>query len=171
MSNRFKFSWDLLGDIDLGRPNLGRDVKIEVYRLMQFTIREVLEEEYGTEKSDEIFFEAGKKAGKAFYKHFLYDCKDVKECIKKMYDSLKDLKIGIMRVESMTSDASKLVLSIDEDADCSGLPEIDFGICVYDEGFFSGILETFTGSEYTVKEIDCWCTGERTCRFSAEKKE
>ena len=169
MSRRYNFSWELLGDIDLGRPNLGREIKLEVYRLMQFTIRDVLEEEFGTEKADKVFYEAGRKAGKAFYEHLLNDCKEVKDFVKKLQETLKDLKIGIMRVESITSDAGKLVLTVDEDVDCSGLPELDFEICVYDEGFISGILENFTGSEYTVKEIDCWCTGERTCRFSAEK--
>jgi predicted hydrocarbon binding protein len=169
MDRRYKFSWDLLGDIDLGRPNLGREIKLEVYRLMQFTLRDVLEEEVGTEKSDQIFYEAGRKAGKAFYDHMLQGCTDVKDFVKRLQEALKELKIGILRVESVTAGADKLVLTVDEDVDCSGLPELDFEICVYDEGFISGILESFTGSEYAVKEVDCWCTGERTCRFSAEK--
>jgi len=171
MSRKYKFSWDLLGDIDLGRPNLGREIKLEVYRLMQFTLRDVIEEEYGTEKSDQLFYEAGRKAGGYFYDQMLSNCADVKEFVKKLQEALMDLKIGILRVESMTSDVGKLVLTIDEDVDCSGLPELDYEICVYDEGFISGILESFTGSQYAVKEIDCWCTGERTCRFSAEKQE
>jgi hypothetical protein len=33
---KYQFSWDLLGDIQLGRPNLGANVRLEVYRLMQF---------------------------------------------------------------------------------------------------------------------------------------
>lgn len=171
MSRRYKFSWDLLGDIDLGRPNLGREIKLEVYRLMQFTIRDVLEEEFGTEKSDQVFYEAGRKAGSCFYEQMLSGCTDVKEFVKKLQEALRDMKIGILRVESMSSDAAQLVFTIDEDVDCSGLPELDFEICVYDEGFIAGILQSFTGSQYSVKEIDCWCTGDRTCRFSAEKKE
>ena len=169
MDRKYKFSWDLLGDIDLGRPNLGREIKLEVYRLMQFTLRDVLEETLGTEKSDEIFYAAGRKAGKAFYESKLQGCTDVKDFVKKLQEALKEMKIGILRIESMATDAANLVLTVDEDVDCSGLPELDFEVCVYDEGFISGILESFTGSEYAVKEIDCWCTGDRTCRFSAEK--
>ena len=171
MDRKYQFSWELLGDTELGRPNLGGEIKLEVYRLMQFTLRDILEEELGTEKSDLIFYAAGRKAGNAFYDHMLSGCTDVKDFIKKLQQVLKDMKIGILRVESMASNAAKLVLTVDEDVDCSGLPELDYEICVYDEGFISGILESFTGSEYAVKEIDCWCTGERTCRFSAEKKE
>ena len=35
-------------------------------------------------------------------------------------------------------------------------------------GFIAGLLESFTGKAFRVKEIDCWCTGDRTCRFRAE---
>ena len=169
MNRKYKFSWDLLGDLDIGRPHLGREINLEVYRLMQFTLRDILEEEVGTEKSDQIFYAAGRKAGAAFYEHKLQGCTEVNDFVKKLQKTLEEMKIGILRFESMSSDASKLVLTIDEDVDCSGLPELDFEICVYDEGFISGILESFTGAEYSVKEVDCWCTGDRTCRFSAEK--
>jgi len=170
MDRKYEFSWDLLGDIEVGRPNLGNEIKLEVYRLMQFTLRDVLEEELGTEKSDLIFYSAGRKAGKAYYDHILQDCADVSEFVNKLQHSLREMKIGILRIEYIADGAEKLVMTIDEDVDCSGLPELDFEICVYDEGFISGILESFTGSHYEVKEIDCWCTGERTCRFSAEKR-
>jgi len=39
---------------------------------------------------------------------------------------------------------------------------------VYDEGFIAGLLESFAGAPFKVKEVDCWCTGDRTCRFTAE---
>jgi len=169
MDRKYEFSWDLLGDIDLGRPNLGRDINLEVYRLLQFTLRDALEEEFGTEKTDQIFYAAGRRAGKAFFEHKLQGCTDINDFINKLQKTLEEMKIGILRVEFMESDATKFVLTVDEDVDCSGLPELDFEICVYDEGFISGILESFTGSEYAVKEVDCWCTGDRTCRFSAKK--
>jgi hypothetical protein len=34
---KYAFSWDLIGDITMGRPNLGNQTRLEVYRLMQFT--------------------------------------------------------------------------------------------------------------------------------------
>ena len=67
---KYAFHWDLLGDIELGRPNLGPTTRLEVYRLMQFVFRDVLEEKFGTEKTDEIFYDAGKLAGLHFYKQF-----------------------------------------------------------------------------------------------------
>ena len=82
-------------------------------------------------------------------------------------EKLKEMGVGVLRIEAITEGARSLTMTVDEDLDCSGLPELDFEVCVYDEGFIAGILERFTGSAYDVKEIDCWCTGGRTCRFAA----
>jgi predicted hydrocarbon binding protein len=60
------------------------------------------------------------------------------------------------------------VLTVSEDLDCSGLPETGDEICTYDEGFISALLESFTGIPFHVEEVDCWCTGDRTCRFEAK---
>ena len=168
---KYTFSWDLLGDLDAGRPNLGNRTHVSVYRLMQFTLREAIESRYGTEAADAVFHAAGKRAGQAFYEHYLSDAKGLPDFIARLQARLKEFAIGILRVESLADDARSLVLTVDEDLDCSGLPETDFEVCVYDEGFIAGILESHTGSPYTVREIDCWCTGDRTCRFSADRDE
>jgi hypothetical protein len=73
-----------------------------------------------------------------------------------------------LRVEKADLEQGVFVLTVSEDLDCSGLPELDYEICVYDEGFIAGVMESFTGESFKVKEIDCWCTGDRTCRFTAE---
>jgi predicted hydrocarbon binding protein len=165
MKRKYQFSWDLLGNLEIGRPNLGPYTRVEVYRLMQFAFRDVLEEEYGTEKADEVFYNAGKLAGEEFYKHYVTDASTVSELVKQLQTHMKDLGIGILRAEE--SSDGNFVLTVNEDLDCSGLPELDYEICKYDEGFIAGILEKFTGRSFTVKEIECWCTGDRTCRFSA----
>jgi len=36
------FDWTMIGQIDVGRPNLGFKTDVAVYRLMQFTLRDVL---------------------------------------------------------------------------------------------------------------------------------
>jgi predicted hydrocarbon binding protein len=64
----------------------------------------------------------------------------------------------------------ELLLSVSEDLDCSGLPLQENTVCVYDEGFLAGILYDFTGKHFDVKEVDCWATGDRTCRFAAKAK-
>jgi uncharacterized protein len=85
-----------------------------------------------------------------------------------LQETLRELGIGILRIEEADLEQGLLVLTVSEDLDCSGLPELEYEICVYDEGFIAALLENFTGRDFKVKEIDCWCTGDRTCRFRAE---
>jgi len=164
---KYTFSWDLLGNIELGRPNLGPTTRLEVYRLMQFTLRDVLEKQFGAEKTDELFREAGYLAGKEFYAHMLGETTEFGEFTKKLQEVLKEMQIGVLRIETADMAEGKIVLTISEDLDCSGLPEKDYEICVYDEGFIAALLESFSGEKFEVKEVDCWCTGDRTCRFTA----
>ena len=66
-------------------------------------------------------------------------------------------------------DAENLIfkLTVAEDLDCSGLPACGEQVCTYDEGFIAGLLLAHTGREFTVKELDCWSSGDRVCRFEA----
>lgn len=166
--SRYRFRWELLGDIQEGRPNLGQYTRLEVYRLMQFTFRDVLERRFGTQAADELFYEAGQVAGKAFYENLLGGVADFDAFVPQLQSVLKEMGIGILRVEKADPEKGKFVLTVSEDLDCSGLPELDYEICVYDEGFIAGLLESFTGKHFVVKEVDCWCSGDRTCRFVAE---
>lgn len=164
---KYEFSWDLLGDILKGRPNLGNHTRLEVYRLMQFAFRDVIERHVGTEKTDQIFYEAGALAGKELFANMITPTRDLNEFVRQLQQILKELAIGILRIEKADMEKGELVLTISEDLDCSGLPELDYEICTYDEGFISSLLESFSGIAFDVKEIDCWCTGDRTCRFTA----
>lgn len=162
------FNWDMLGDIGSGRPNLGTLMNVTTYRLMQFTLRDILIKELGVQKADELFFLAGKKAGTELYKNAITEKEDFNEFIKETETLLRDLRIGILRVEKSDLENLDFTLVVEEDLDCSGLPVADEVICVYDEGFLAGLLSSFTGKEFSVKEVDCWCSGDRVCRFKAQ---
>lgn len=89
------------------------------------------------------------------------------ETVSALQDSFKRLGAGVIRIEKAEPPFDEILLTVAEDADCSGLPELDYEICSYDEGFIAGVLEATTKRAYHVKEIDCWCTGDRVCRFRA----
>jgi len=164
---KYKFSWELIGDIEKGRPNLGKSARLEVYRLMQFTFRDIIEQQLGTEKTDEVFFDAGKLAGQEFYNNMITPTDNVNDFIGQLQRVLTDLGIGVLRIEKADIEKREFVLTVSEDLDCSGLPELDYEICTYDEGFISSLLEGYFKIPFQVKEVDCWCTGDRTCRFKA----
>lgn len=168
-NQKYRFTWDLVGtDLSDSRPNLGANTTIEVYRLFQFTMREILEDNYGTEKADEIFRLAGVIAGKAFFERYCKDVGDLTELARIIQQQFKNLGMGIVRFEVADPANGVFQLTVDEDLDCSGLPDSSDQICVYDEGFIKGILDTFTGKQFIVQEVDCWCSGARTCRFRAQ---
>ena len=163
-----QFSWDNLGDIKEGRGELGEEMPVLVYRLMQYTMLDVLSKEYGEEKANVYFFDAGFLAGTEFAKNALDLTADFDGFVANLQKALKDLKIGILRMEAFDPDTGSLVLTVGEDLDCSGLPVTNENVCVYDEGFISGILEAYTGKKYEVREVDCWASGDRVCRFKAD---
>lgn len=167
IERKYAFHWGLLGNIATGRPNLGYWTRLEVYRLMQFTFRDVLEQRLGSKEVDRIFYKAGWMAGSAFYHHLIHPAESFEQFFQKAQKHFADMKIGILRVENSDPVNGHMILTVSEDLDCSGLPELDDEICTYDEGFLAGLLESYTGVAYDVKEIDCWCTGDRTCRFDA----
>lgn len=164
----YRFQWKDLGDIDAGRPNLGTTTDVAVYRLMQYTLRDVLITRYDPETASDILRQAGKLAGKEYCANVLDTGLDFSGFVADLQRSLKDLKVGILRVEKSDMEKLEFEMTVSEDLDCSGLPMIEETICEYDEGFIAGILQVYTGREFDVREIDCWASGERTCRFTAK---
>ncbi|MEN8613890.1 V4R domain-containing protein [Dehalogenimonas sp. THU2] len=162
------FDWSMLGDIELGRPNLGPGTVVAVYRLMQFTLRDALIQEFGVEAAERIFYKAGEKAGQELFKNLINEKSDFTLFIQELEELLTKLKIGILRIEKSDLDKLEFTLTVAEDLDCSGLPISDETICTYDEGFIAGLLKEFTGKDFNVKEVDCWCSGDRVCRFEVK---
>ena len=163
--DELQFDWSMLGDIAEGRPNLGNTMSVAVYRLMQFTLRDVLIKHYGPEATDRIYYEAGQSAGRQFFKNLVTEKSDFNAFVEELQRLLSDLSIGILRIEKADLENMNFILTVAEDLDCSGLPITDESICTYDEGFINGLFLEFTGKEFDVKEVDCWCTGDRVCRF------
>lgn len=159
------FSWDRLGNIKEGREDLGENVPVMIYRLMEYTMNHVLSAELGIEQADEMFRKAGYLAGCEFAKNLLNLDVELDTFVAQLQKMLKDLKVGILRIEEMKDDGDKIVLTVSQDLDCSGLESSNEVVCKYDEGFLSGILEAYTHKPYLVLEIDCWAHGSRVCRF------
>ena len=93
---------------------------------------------------------------------------DVNEFVVELQELLKKLKIGILRIEEADLEKMTFRLTVAEDLDCSGLPASDETICTYDEGFLSGLLSEYTGRSFSAEEVDCWCSGDRVCRFDVK---
>jgi len=165
-----RFTWQDLGDITMGRPNLGPFVPLTAYRLLQYTLRDVLITEFGVERADTLFVQAGRIAGIHFCRNLILDAPlSFNEFVAKLQRTLREQAIGILRVEEADLENMHFVLSVAEDLDCSGLPCTDEVVCQYDEGFIAGLLEAYTGTVFLAKEVDCWASGGRVCRFDVRE--
>ena len=95
-ANDKKFSWEKLGNIKEGRPDLGDHLPVEVYRQLEFSLIEVLTKRYGAETSNAIFKEAGAIAGIEFTKKHLNTNASFKDFMTDLYKILYKLRIGIL---------------------------------------------------------------------------
>ncbi|MEG2939840.1 MAG: 4-vinyl reductase, partial [Oscillospiraceae bacterium] len=164
------FSWDSIGDLSVGRHNLGENMPVFVYRMLQFSVREELSRRYGKAEMNEIFRSSGLRAGREFALNMLDLSLPLGEFVAQLQQTLETHKIGVLRVEEFDLQSGKAVLTVGEDLDCSGLPITGETVCNYDEGFLAGVLFAYTKKEYIVTEIDCWATGARVCRFEGIPK-
>jgi uncharacterized protein len=166
--DNYHFEWKDIGNIEKGRPDLGPMVHVAVYRLMQFTLREALNKQFGATAANELLREAGRRAGEEFSKNILDSNQPLSTYLAQLQAKLLELKIGILRIEKSNPQALEFTLTVSEDLDCSGLPFVDETVCEYDEGFVAGLFEQFTGQKFNAREIDCWASGDRTCRFDVK---
>lgn len=166
-----RFTWKDMGDLEKGRPNLGMKVPVLIYRLLQYTWRDVMVAELGAEKAGEIIVKAGRLAGIQFCENMLDRELGFNEFVAQLQQVLKEQAVGILRLEKVDLEKMQFTLTVAEDLDCSGLPPSDEVVCQYDEGFIGGVLEAYTGIPFQVKEIDCWASGDRVCRFAVNKSE
>lgn len=153
------------------RGNLGAELPVMVYRMLEYSLKEELIRRFGKDTQIEIFRNAGKMAGEYFATHFLNMNQPLDQFVGELQAKMQELKIGVLRIENVDETSGKIILTVAEDADCSGLPVLGETVCNYDEGFISGILSLYSGKPYEAIEIDCWATGDRVCRFRAEIKD
>ena len=162
---------DYLQYDEKSRGNLGEELPVMVYRMLEYSLKEELCRRYGKDVQIDVFRSAGRMAGEHFAKKFLNLDQPLNQFVGDLQKKLLELKIGVLRIESVNEETGKIVLTVAEDADCSGLPILGETVCNYDEGFISGILSTYSGKLYTAVEVDCWATGDRVCRFHADIEE
>ena len=142
-----------------------------VYRMLEFSLKEELRRRYGKQEQIEIFRSAGKMAGEYFAQTYLNMDQPLDQFVGELQTKMQEMKIGVLRIEDVDEASGKIILTVAEDADCSGLPVLGETVCNYDEGFISGILSLYSGKPYTAIEVDCWATGDRVCRFRATIEE
>lgn len=142
-----------------GRENLGDQLPVFVYRMLEFSLKEELRQRFGKDTQIEVFRSAGRKAGDYFARNFLNLELPMDEFVNELQTKMQEHGIGVLRIEDIDEESGRIILTVAEDADCSGLPILGETVCNYDEGFIAGILSLYSGRPYQAIEVDCWATG------------
>ena len=158
-------------DVQAILPHLGDPINLIPYRMLQYTVRDVVEQKIGTEPCNQLFYDAGEVAGHFFFDGFMAEYKELplNGFVGELQRILKDFGVGVLRVEKADAEKGEFTLTVSEDLDCSGLPDLGLEVCNYDEGFIAGLFFKYTGIVFKAKEVDCWCSGDRTCRFTVNR--
>jgi predicted hydrocarbon binding protein len=160
-----QFTLDDIGNIEEGRPTLGSQVPVYTYRLLKYSLRDVLISQLDPQRAQDIFIEAGRVAGRQIGATIDPEL-DVDDVLEILCEEMRRLGMGILAVEKLDRESLNMVLTVEEDLDCSGLPAVDETVCAFDEGFLAGVLEAYAGGDFMAKELDCWANGARLCRFA-----
>ncbi len=107
-----------------GRENLGAEIPVTVYRLLEYSLREELTEHFGKEEQIRVFRNAGYRAGQYFAKTYLDLSLPFAEFAAQLQTQLEAFKMGVLRIEKMEEDTGRIILTVSEDVDCSGLPAV-----------------------------------------------
>lgn len=159
-----------VGDVQVGRGDLGDSMPVAVYRLFQTSMREALEQRYGNGEMVESLRTCGWIAGRSFAYKYLDLTASIQPFFEELCQIFLSLKIGQLEVENFTESGTQMILVVRNDLDCSGMENSNTTFCQYDEGFIAGILYEYTHKVYSVIETDCWGTGADVCRFSVKMR-
>ncbi|MAH17121.1 MAG: hypothetical protein CL960_01290 [Euryarchaeota archaeon] len=76
----------------------------------------------------------------------------------------EDNKMGLIEKHQ----DNPLVLRIDGNYDCTGVPDVGKPLCALDEGIMEGVLSNSIGGDWKVREFACHGTGHDHCLFKVE---
>ena len=108
------------------RSNLGETLPVLVYRMLEYSMKDELVSRLGKDAQIDIFRKAGQRSGEYFARNMLHLDQPLNQFISELQAKLQELKIGVLRIESVDEETGRITLTVSEDADCSGLPVLPF---------------------------------------------
>ncbi len=140
--------------MEYSRPSLGGTVHVGLYRTARLlAFREVL----GDKISSSILAISGRSIAE----------KMEIGSIKDMFDILESMSIGKLKLETQSNDL--VVISAEECATCSGLPNVGTPLCCFEGGFIAGGLGKISGDSFKAVETQCWGLGDTICRWQISR--
>ena len=99
------------------RGNLGADIPVLVYRMLEYSLRDAITERFGKDVQVELFRKAGRTAGEYFARHFLDLTLPMNGFVGELQAKMQEQRIGVLRIESIDEEKGEIMLTVSEDAD------------------------------------------------------
>ncbi|APH39399.1 V4R domain-containing protein [Methanohalophilus halophilus] len=86
---------------------------------------------------------------------------DFLDSLEEVRSFWKCYKLGKVQIE----DTDPLTIKVKDCFECMSMPVLGHPICSFDEGMLEGILYKITGERPSIKETECYATGDNHCLF------
>ena len=101
---------DYLQYKDGSRGNLGEELPVTVYRLLEYSLKEELIRRFGKDTQIDIFRNAGQMAGNDFATHMLNLDQPLDSFVSELQKKMQGLKIGVLRIEHVDEESGRIIL-------------------------------------------------------------
>lgn len=148
----------------IGRTKLGQMVPVNVFRALRL---EGMKEIAGR-GANAIIYRGGRNLGYNVGQDIsskMSNKADLNEYLTIVVQAFEQLGIGLVSVAGGSFSNGQVYLQVDECVTCAGIPNIGETVCHFEGGVVAGIVQNFTGSIVTCKEVQCWGKGDKTCMF------
>ncbi len=103
------------------RGNLGGELPVIVYRLLEYSIKKT-SLRYVTEEQNRLRFSEMREGKREnfFARKMLNLNQPLDQFVGELQKKMAEMKIGVLRIESVDEESGQIILTVSEDADCSG---------------------------------------------------
>lgn len=96
----------------------------------------------------------------------------IEKLVKRVFSSMMaQAKEGNLEITELDVEPLRISLNFRECVECAGIVGLEYGICYYHAGVFSGILSGLINRDFDSFETDCCARGDESCRFIIGDKE
>ena len=152
------------GDPIIGRHKLGQLVPVNVFRALRL---EGMKEIAGR-GANAIIYRGGRNLGVNIGRDIsaqLANPGNLNDYLAAVVHAFEQLQIGLVSVAGGSFENGQVYIDVKECVTCAGIPNIGETVCHFEGGVIAGIVQHFTGTVVTCKELQCWGNGDKTCFF------
>ncbi|MFC2071705.1 V4R domain-containing protein [Chloroflexota bacterium] len=96
----------------------------------------------------------------------------LEKLVKRVFSSMMtQAKEGKLEITELDIDPLRISINFGDCVECAGIVGLEYAICYYHAGVFSGILSGLINRDFDSFETDCCARGDESCHFIIGDKE